>query len=94
MHLWQKNEYWNNTLHTTQKPSRGLRQALVDLNRFAKELTDGLTDQDNSDTPKRTKRQLNTGLEEDAVIPWIRVAIVGLMFVAAGIVVQLVRQLA
>ncbi|MDJ0958520.1 MAG: hypothetical protein QNI91_16760 [Arenicellales bacterium] len=51
-----------------------------------------MTDQDKKETSKRTKRQLNTGLEEDAVIPWIRVAIVGLIFVALGIVVQLIQQ--
>ena len=83
-----------NNLHTTQRPSRGLRQALVDLNRFAKELTESHTDQDDLEKPRKSKRQPNAGLEEDTVIPWIRVAIVGLVFVALGIVAQLVQQLA
>lgn len=85
-------------MDTTKRMGRGLRSALVDLERFARELADGQGDQDKHnvphDVPRETTQRQAVGLEEDPIVPWIRVAIMGLVLIAAGILFQLVQQFA
>ncbi|MDJ0957330.1 MAG: hypothetical protein QNI91_10745 [Arenicellales bacterium] len=65
---------------------------MIDLDRFARELTKGQSDEDRHTVTKENKRPVK-GIEEDPLIPWIRVAIMGLVFMAVGIVIHLVLQL-
>ena len=66
---------------------------MIDLDRFARELTKGQSDKDQQRVSEENKRRSVMGLEEDPLIPWLRVAILGLAFVALGILFKLVWQL-
>lgn len=72
---------------------RGLRLALADLDRFARELGERNTDEDTHDMPKKSQRRQVIGIQDDPVIPWIKIAIMSLILIAVGIVLQLVQQL-
>ncbi|MDJ0958159.1 MAG: hypothetical protein QNI91_14925 [Arenicellales bacterium] len=71
---------------------RGLRQALEDLEQFARELTEHNTDEDSSNMPEETQKRSAIGIQDDPIIPWLRVAIMSLALVAVGIVLQLIQQ--
>ena len=72
---------------------RELRSVMIDLDRFARELSGKQSDQDRHSVTEENKRRPVMGIEEDPLIPWLRVAIMGLVFVALGIVIHLVWQL-
>ena len=71
---------------------RGLRQALDDLEQFARELAERNTDEDSSNMPEETQRRPAIGIQDDPVIPWLRIAIMSLVLIAIGIVLQLIQQ--
>ena len=75
------------------KVGRELRSVMIDLDRFARELTKGQSGVDRHTVTEENKRRPVMGIEEDPLIPWIRVAIMGLVLVAVGIVIHLVWQL-
>ena len=72
---------------------RGLRQALDDLERFARELAERNTDEDSKNMPDETQHRPAIGIQDDPVIPGIKIAIMSLILIAVGIVLQLVQQL-
>ena len=76
-----------------KKLGKELRSVMIDLDRFARELTKGQSDENQHRVSEESKRRSVMGIEEDPLIPWLRVAILGLTFVGLGIVFQLVRQL-
>ena len=71
---------------------RGLRQALDDLEQFARELGERNSDEDSSNMPEETQRRPAIGIQDDPVIPWLRIAIMSLVLIAIGIVLQLIQQ--
>lgn len=72
---------------------RGLRLALADLDHFARELAERNTDEDTHDMSDKSQRRRAIGMQDDPVIPWIKIAIMSLILIAVGIVLQLVQQL-
>ena len=71
---------------------RGLRQALDDLEQFARELAERNTDEDSSNMHEETQRRPAIGIQDDPIIPWLRIAIMSLVLIAIGIVLQLIQQ--
>ena len=71
---------------------RGLRQALDDLERFARELAERNTDEDSKNMSENTQHRPAIGIQDDPVIPWIRIAIMSLVLIAVGIVLQIIQQ--
>ena len=66
---------------------------MIDLDRFAHELTGRQSDKNQHTVTEENKQRPVVGIEEDPLIPWLRVAIMGLAFVAVGIVSHLIWQL-
>ena len=71
---------------------RGLRQALEDLEQFSRELAEHNSDEDSSNMSEETQRRPAIGIQDDPIIPWLRIAIMSLVLVAVGIVLQLIQQ--
>lgn len=78
-------------MEMTTSMSRDLKYALVDLERFAREITKGPTDQKPA-APKQLQRKPATGLHEDPMIPWIKGAMAILIVFAVGIFLRLFTQ--
>ena len=74
------------------KLGRGLRQALDDLEQFAREIAERNTHEDSSNMPEETQKRPAIGIQDDPLIPWLRIAIMSLVLIAVGIVLKLVQQ--
>ena len=75
------------------KVGRELRRVMIDLDRFARELTGKQSDKVRHTVTEENKQRPVVGVEEDPLLPWIRAAIMGLVFVALSIVLHLIWQL-
>lgn len=79
-------------MEMTTRLSRGMQHALVDLEHFAREITESPANQKKLKATKETPRRPETGLYEDPVVPWIKGIMAALIVVAGVIFLNLLTQ--